>query len=314
MPELLRTVLRRILLLGKAFWKAIGTWSDHRAASKGAALAFYVLFSLAPLLVMVLWVTGLFIDPALVRGEILSQLRGLVGPQGEQAIETLLTAAVRPEGRGLTTLIAFATLLVGATTAFAELKGSLDEIWEVPPVARSGWWQALRTRLLSVGLVFALAFLALVTLVVDAGLAVVEKFWTTYLPFAEVLGPISSGLSLVIIAGLFAVLYKFLPDARPAWGDVWVGAVSTTLLFALGKHLIGLYLGNTSSLSAYGAASALAALLLWLYYSAQIFFFGAEFTRQYIRLTEPQRELLRPRVLTPDEARRARRGEVPKAH
>jgi membrane protein len=173
-------------------------------------------------------------------------------------------------------------LLVGATSVFAELKESLDDIWHVRKTRQSGVLAVLRTRLLSFGIVLVLAFLLLVSLVVSAAMAFLEKYWVGRWEEAAVaLGALSSALSFLVIACLFAVIYKMLPEVKLAWKDVWIGALGTAALFTVGKHLIGVYLGNSGVASSYGAAGSVVALLLWVYYSGQIFFFGAEFTRQY---------------------------------
>lgn len=267
----------RIVILG-----SIEEWIAQRAASKGAALAFYTLFSMAPILVLVIAIAGGIFGEEAARGEIFAQLRGLIGTRGAQAVEMLLANAHDPGAGMIATTIATLVLLIGATTAFAELKDSLDEIWHAPPAHKSGWIVLLRTRLLSFGLVLVLAFLLLVSLVVSAGLAVLERYWGALWTGAGViLSPIASVLSFAVIASLFAVIYKMLPEIKLSWRDVWIGAVGTAGLFILGKNLIGAYLGNSAIANSYGAAGSIVALLLWVYYSAQIFFFGAEFTRQY---------------------------------
>jgi len=263
---------------------AIQAWIDHRAASKGAALSFYMLFSLAPILVLVISIAGFFFGAEAARGEIFAQLNGLMGEQGAAAIQTILAATHRAGGGGVAAAIAFGILLVGATSAFAELKGSLDDIWHAPPPAGAGWKTLLRARLLSFSIVLVLAFMLLVSLIVNAALAVVDRFWGalwTASWFAPVADAISTVFSFAVVTTLFAVIFKMLPNARIAWRDVTMGAIITALLFAVGKRLIGLYLGNSAVATSYGAAGSIVALMLWVYYSAQIFFFGAELTRQY---------------------------------
>lgn len=263
---------------------AVGAWLAHRAASKGAALSFYMLFSLAPVLVLVISIAGIFFGAEAARGEIFAQIDDLVGSQGAAAIQEILAATHRSGGGGLAAAIATGILFVGATSAFAELKGSLDEIWETPAPQGAGWQQLLRARLLSFSLVLVLAFMLLVSLIVNAALAVVDRFWGqmwTQSWFAPVADAISTAFSFGVVTLLFAVIFKMLPNARIAWRDVVMGAVITALLFSVGKRLIGLYLGNSAVASSYGAAGSVVALMLWVYYSAQIFFFGAELTRQY---------------------------------
>lgn len=279
-----RDVLKRSaqVLMG-----AVRQWSAHRAASKGAALSFYTLFSMAPVLVLVISIAGLFFGKQAARGEIFGQIQGLVGAQGAAAVEAVLAATKRSGNGVFAAATAVALLVVGATTVFSELKDSLDELWDVPPRQQPGLWGLLRSRLLSFSLILVLAFLLLVSLTINAALAVVERFWGALwsgstsgiaLMVAEVL---SSAFSFAVVALLFGTIFKMLPETRVAWRDVALGAIVTALLFTLGKHLIGLYLGNSAVASSYGAAGSVVALMLWIYYSAQIFFFGALVTRQY---------------------------------
>lgn len=261
---------------------SLNAWVDQRASSKGAALAFYTLFSMTPILVLAIALAGYVFGAEAARGEILAQIDGLAGPNGALAIQALLAAAQDPASGLVATLVASILLLLGATSVFAELKGSLDELWGIEKPSQSIFRELLRTRLLSFGLVLVLAFLLLVSLVVSAVLAMVERYaGGSDGGSAMILTTVSSCISFGVIASLFAVIYKTLPEAQLSWRDVWIGAVFTAALFSLGKHLIGLYLGNSGVASSFGAAGSLIALLLWVYYSAQIFFLGAEFTRQY---------------------------------
>jgi membrane protein len=262
--------------------RSVSGWIDHRAGSKGAAVAFYTLFSLAPILVLAIAGAGYFFGAEAARGEIIAQMEGLVGRAGAQVLQTLLADARDPAAGLAATLIASVLLLIGATSVFVELKGSLDELWGIEPPKGLAVVTFLRTRLHAFGLVLVLAFLLLVSLVLSAALAVLERhagaLWSGS---HEVLALASTVIAYGVIACLFAVIYKALPDAPLSWPDVGVGAVFTAGLFGLGKHAIGLYLGHSDAASGFGAAGALIALLLWVYYSAQIFFLGAEFTRQY---------------------------------
>lgn len=261
---------------------AVAEWINHRAASKGAALAFYTLFSMAPILVLVIAIAGFFYGTQAAQGEILIQLRGLVGTQGAEAIQLVLAGAQSHEQGRLATLVAILLLLFGATSVFAELKASLDEIWEMPSAAESGLWDLVRTRLLSFGLILVLTFLLMVSLVVSAALAVLERYWGgIWKESAVFLASLAGFIGYIVISTLFAVIYKMLPRVRLSWHDVAIGALGTAGLFALGKYAIGLYIGNSGIASSFGAAGSMIALLLWVYYSAQIFFLGAEFTRQY---------------------------------
>ena len=270
-------------------------WIAHRAGSKGAALAFYTLFSMAPILILAIAGAGYLFGTAAAQGEIVTQVGALVGPNGSRAIQALLAGA-RDPGSGLAAaLIAAVLLLVGAASVFVELKASLDEIWGIEPPKGRAVVAFLRARLHSFGMVLVLAFLLLVSLVVSAALAVLERYaGAIWGGSYEVFALASSGVAFAAIASLFALIYKVLPEAPLSWRDVWIGATFTALLFALGKYLIGLYLGRGAVASSFGAAGSIVALLLWVYYSAQIFFLGAEFTRQYALRLGSLREAVPP--------------------
>jgi membrane protein len=260
----------------------VSEWFSHRAGSMGAALAFYTLFSMAPILVLVLAIAGWFYGPQAAQGELFAQLNGLVGQQGAEAIQLVLAGAKNKEEGQLATIIAFFLLIFGATTVFAELKSSLDVIWQVPPVTTNTAWDVVRTRLLSFGMVLVLAFLLMVSLVVSAVLTIIQKYWDRiWVDAGEALTGINYAISFLVIAALFGVIFKMLPRVKLSWQDVSIGALGTAALFTLGKFAIGAYIGNSGVASSYGAAGSVIALLLWVYYSAQIFFLGAEFARQY---------------------------------
>jgi membrane protein len=257
-------------------------WFGHRASSKGAALAFYTMFSIAPILVLVIAIAGAFYGEQAAQGELFGQLRGLVGPQGAEALQAVLAGARNHEQGKLATLVAGALLLFGATTVFAELKASLDEIWQLPPLTQGTVWDTVRTRLLSFGMVLVLGFLLMVSLVVSAALALLEKYWNgLWSNAALALSVINRMIGFLVIAAMFGVIYKLLPRIALSWRDVIIGALGTAALFTLGKYAIGAYIGNSGVANSFGAAGSLIALLLWVYYSAQIFFLGAEFARQY---------------------------------
>jgi len=261
---------------------AVTEWLDHRASSKGAALAFYTLFSLAPILVLVIAVAGFFYGEEAAQGQLLAELRGLLGAQGADTIQSILAGAQNKDTGRFATIVATVLLIVGATTVFSELKDSLDEIWGLPAPPDAGIWNTIRTRLLSFGMVLVLGFLLMVSLVVSAATTVAEKFITgVWQEAAIVMGWVASGIGFLVIATLFGVIYKLLPRVRLSWKDVTIGAIGTAAMFTLGKFGIGLYIGNSGTTDSFGAAGSLIALLLWVYYSAQIFFLGAEFARQY---------------------------------
>ena len=266
----------------KVFVESLVSWIDHRASSKGAALAFYTLFSLAPILVLAVAVAGYFFGVEAAQGRMISEIRYLVGQNGTNAVQAILATARDPVAGVWATALASLLLLIGATSVFTELKGSLDELWGVEKSKLSPVGVLLRTRLISFSLVMALAFLLLISLVISAALSMFENYAGVVLSSSgSIFSVLSTLISFGVITSLFAVIYKMLPDAPLSWHDVSMGAIFTAGLFILGKYLIGLYLGNSDVASGFGAAGSIIALLLWVYYSAQIFFLGAEFTRQY---------------------------------
>jgi membrane protein len=254
--------------------RSLSAWIDHRAGSKGAALAFYTLFSMTPILVLAIAGAAYFFGAEAAQGEIIAQVEGLVGRDGAQALQALLAGARDPATSLAATLVAAVLLLVGAGAVFVELKGSLDEIWGIEPPKGRAVIGFLRTQLHSFGLVLVLAFLLLVSLVVGAAIELVA-------PHADGVWMLSPSLSFAVVTCLFAVIFKVLPEVTLSWRDVWIGAAFTAVLFSLGTVAIGLYLGRSGIASGFGAAGSLIALLLWVYYSSQIFFLGAELTRQY---------------------------------
>jgi membrane protein len=273
---------RRIWLLTA---KSLVAWRDDRAASMGGALAYYTLFSLAPVLIIAIAVAGFFLGEEAARGEILVQLRGLLGDDGAAAVQALLESAARPSQGVLATVFSIVLLVVGATTVFAELQMDLDRIFKAPEAkSRGGLFHLLRLRLLSFGLVLALGFLLLVSLVLSAALAMLGQWWGAYFEgTGKVLEAVNFLVSLTIATALFAVIYKVLPSISIAWRDVWIGAFVTAVLFAVGKTLIGLYIGRSGVASGFGAASSFVVVLIWVYYSTQVFLLGAEFTGVYAR-------------------------------
>jgi membrane protein len=260
-------------------------WKEDKASRLAAALAYYTIFSLAPLLVIVIAITGLFWQRDVVQTQVMNQVQNLVGPQGSTFVASLLNSANKPAQGIVATVIGIITLLFGALGAFNALHDSLNIIWDIEEEAK-GFLQSLKrvlfSRLLSFGMILGIGFLLLVSLVVSAGLSAVQQTIGNALPISEVLLQLANlVISIGVITVLFALIYKFLPDAEIAWRDVWLGAFVTAILFSLGKMLIGLYLGNSAVASSFGAAGSLALLLIWIYYSAQILFFGAEFTQVY---------------------------------
>lgn len=257
-------------------------WKDDGSLELGAALAYYTIFSLAPMLLIAISVAGLIFGREAAQGELVGQLRGLIGQQGAEFIQTMVANAGKQGSGLLGTILGIATILFGATGVFVQLQTSLNQIWDVEAKPAKGIWGFLRTRVLSFGMVLGIGFLLLVSLVVSAGIAALDTYATGIFPGAEVvIGIVGTVVGLGLITLLFAMIFRYLPDVKIAWKDVWVGAAITSLLFLIGKVLIGLYLGNSSVASTYGAAGSLVILLLWIYYSAQILFFGAEITQVY---------------------------------
>jgi membrane protein len=273
----------RLAAIGGVFKDAAVNWVDDYAQSMGAALAFYTMFSIAPVLLIVTFVAGTVFGEEAARGEIFGQLADLLGAQGAAAVQALLEDAGRPEGRSVAALLGSVVFFVGATSVFAELQDALNRVWRVPVrVAHASLWRFLRARLLSFGMILGIGFLLTVSLAFSAGLAALGKWWHPLFgdwdTFESV---VEQGLSVSLATVVFAMIYKTMPRARIAWRDVWVGAAFTAVLFISGRFVIGAYLGRTSVLTAFGAAAALVVVLLWVYYSAQIFLFGAEFTWVY---------------------------------
>jgi len=261
--------------------ETISEWVNDRASRKGAALAFYTVFSLAPILILSIAIAGVFFGKQAARGEIFTQVRDLLGPSGAMAIQAMVESASHPGAGALATIIGFGTLFIGATTALVELKDGLDQIWDVPPERMRGFWYFVRKRLLSFGLILSLGFLLLVSLALSAALSVLARKWGPQDATAWVLEGLNFLFSFALVTLLFAMIYKILPSVRIAWRDVIIGAVITALLFSIGKFAIGLYLGNSAIASSYGAAGSVILVLVWVYYSAQIFLLGAEFTKVY---------------------------------
>ena len=265
------------------FKKAIDAFNEDYASSMGAALAYYTTFSLAPVLIVVIGVAGFVFGQEAARGEIVDQLRGLIGGESATAVQELLKSASQPGKSLLASIIGIATLLIGATSVFAELQSSLDRIWRAPALkAPTGVWGLLRSRLLTFGMVVAIGFLLLVSLALSAAVSAVDRWGGTLFPkWHTVLAVLNISLGFGLTALLFAMAYRILPRVRIAWRDVGIGAVVTAALFEGGKYLIGLYLGRAGIGSSFGAAGSLIVVLAWVYYSAQIFLLGAEFTWVY---------------------------------
>jgi len=260
-------------------------WSDDNVPRLGASLAYYTALSLAPLVVVVLGVAGLAFGKQAVQGELIWEIQSTVGKDGAAFIQQLIQSSAREQTGILATVLALVALFFGATSAVVELTDALNTIWHVPANRASGWKsiaRLLRTRFVSFAMVLGVGFLLLVSLLVSALLAALGRYFGEILPIPEAaLHALNLGLSFIVITFLFGMIYKLLPDVRLEWSDVAIGAAVTSLLFSLGKLLLGLYLGKSTLGSTYGAAGSFVIVLVWVYYSAQVFFLGAEFTRMY---------------------------------
>ena len=264
------------------FKATFASWNRHEAPRLGAALAFYTILSLSPLVIIVVAVGGLIFSRSTAQTQILSQVQGMIGPEGGKAVESMLANAQRPAAGILGTIVGVLSLLFGASGVFTELRSALNLIWEVKPEETSGIVGLMRERFFSFGMVLSIGFLLLVSLVLSTVLAAVGKFFGGLLPVPAVVLEVANFLlSYIGVATLFGLIFRFVPEAKVRWNNVWVGACVTALLFTIGKTLIGLYLGKSSVGSTYGAAGSVIVVIVWVYYSAQIFFFGAEFTHAY---------------------------------
>lgn len=271
----------------KAFWSllkdSVSAWLQDRAPRMGAALSYYTVFSLSPLLIIVIAIAGLVLGREAVEGHIVEQIGGLIGEETGQAIQAMIESSRKPATGIMSSVLGVMTLAIGASGVFAELQDSLNTIWKVQPKTKgSGVMKIITDRFLSFTMVLTIGFLLLVSLLVHAALAAFGKFMDGLFPATEaLLHVVSLVISFGVITLLFAMMFKMLPDINIPWRDVWIGAGMTALLFTIGKLLIGLYLGKSGIASPYGAAGSLIVMLVWVYYSAQIFLFGAEFTHAY---------------------------------
>lgn len=258
-------------------------WNNDGAASMGAAIAFYTIFSIAPLLIITMAIAGFFFGADAAQGQIYAQSRSLVGAEGATALQGLVMSASRPTEGIIATVLGLIFMIFGATGVFAELQGAMDRIWQTPvKTEQSGLWYLIRRRILTFGLLLSIAFLLLVSLAVSAFLSTIQSLWTSQTDELEFVWQlINFVVSFMIVTGLFALIFKLLPRVSVAWTDVLIGAAFTALLFNIGKFLIGLYIGKTGVVSAFGASGTLIAMVVWVYYSAQIFLLGAEFTWVY---------------------------------
>jgi membrane protein len=269
--------------LGWILKRTVAGWWNDNVPRLGASLAYYTLFALAPILIVAITIAGLVFGPEAVQREVVTQMRGLVGEHGGRAVQAMLEGASHRSGNGVATAVGLVTFFLGATGAFLELQTALNAIWRVTPKASASLKDILLQRLLSFGLVVGVGFVLLVSLLVSAALAALNRYIGMVVPdIALVWQGVNTLVSLGIITLLFAMIYQFLPDVDLRLRDVWVGALVTAGLFTIGKSVIGLYLGTSGVASTYGAAGSVVVLLIWVYYSSQIVLLGAEFTRAFV--------------------------------
>jgi membrane protein len=270
--------------------RALACWWADNVPRLGASLAYYTLFAMAPILVISIAIAGFFFGADAVRGEVVTQMRGLVGETGAQAVQTMLQNAATRGDSTLATIIGLVTFFLGSTGAFLELQTALNGIWRVKPKENAGIREMLFQRLISFGLVIGVGFVLLVSLVISAALSALDRYiGHTFPAIAVAWTAINVLVSLGVVTLLFAMIYQFLPDVKLGWRDVWVGALVTAGLFTMGKSLIGLYLGTSAIASSYGAAGSVVVLLVWVYYSSQVVLLGAEFTKAYVQRFEAKR-------------------------
>jgi membrane protein len=268
----------------RLFQETFQEWSEDKASRLAAALAYYTIFSIAPLLIIVIAIAGAVFGEDAARGEIVRQIQGLVGRDGAEFLEIAIRNASQPKTGAIASIISILLLLLGATGLFTELQDALNTIWEVKPKPGRAMKNVVRQRALSFAMILGVGFLLLVTLVISTALTAIVGYFSHLLPGVDLIWRILNFvLSFAITTLLFGLIFKVLPDAKITWNDVLIGAVITSLLFSLGRYLLGQYLGNSSFGSTYGAAGSLVVILAWVYYAAQILFFGAEFTQVYAR-------------------------------
>jgi membrane protein len=271
--------------LADEFWiitkETVTAWINDNAPSMGAAIAYYTLFSIAPLLIIATAIAGLFFGEEAARGEIFERIRGVLGQEAALAIQGLVKSASAPAESFFALLTGIVAMMIGATAVFAELQSAMDRIWHLPVDEQaSGILGTIRARLLPLGMVLAVACLLLLSLMVSAAISALGALWSVMFGGWElVLQIVNIIVSVVLMTGIFAMIYRFLPRVNVSWGDVWMGAAITALLIVVGNFFIGLYIGKSGVASSFGAAGAFVALLVWVYYSAQVFLLGAEFTR-----------------------------------
>jgi len=288
-------------------------WLDDNASRLAAALAFYSLLALAPLVVISVAVAGFFFGPEAARGKVAGELGAVVGAEAARGIQSVVATAQSPSTGLVSTVVGVVTLFIGASGVFGELQASLNTVWEVKPKPGQGIWSAVKTRFFSFTMVLGVAFLLLISLVITSVLSAIGVGFAQVLPGGEAVWQVLNfAFSLAVVTALFALIFKYVPDAKVRWSDVWLGAAVTAVLFSIGKFLLGLYLGKAAVGSAYGAAGSIVALTVWVYYAAQIFLLGAEFTQ--VQARRRGREI-RPseNAMATEPLKRPERGSTPRS-
>jgi membrane protein len=318
-PSAVRHVARRPpKLSARQIWRlvraTIAAWGEDYASSMGAALSFYTVFSVAPVLLIAIAVAGFVFDTDAAQRAVVSELTGLMGSEAAAAVDALLQSAHSPSGGLISTAVGVIALLIGASAVFGELQDALNRIWRAPVPRPPGLWRLVSERILSFGMILGVGFLLIVSLVMSAAIAALGEWWGAAFSYQAIfLEVINFVLSFGVITAAFALIYKLIPRVSVEWRDVWIGAGVTALLFTIGKSLIGIYIGRSGVASAFGAAGSLIVLLLWVYYSAQIFLLGAEFTWVYAHEfgSYRQRPQPAPAAAVPGRARAAATQETP---
>lgn len=272
---------RKILKEIKGFLKS---WGEARSSTFGASVAYYTIFSIAPLLVIAIAIAGIFVDQQQVQGGIIRQFEGTFGQSGATFIQTLVDAQVSTDTNMLLAVIGFVILLIGATGVFGALQSALDAIFtSLPPKVSEGWWSTVLRKLLSFGMVLSIGFLLLASLVLSAFLAAASEYVTRYISLSPFLiGVAEFFITFILISFFFGLLYKLLPTRRLSWKPAFVGGIIACMLFMVSKYLLGFYLAHSASFAAYGAASSLVLIIIWIYYMSQVFFFGAHIVKRYV--------------------------------
>jgi len=291
------------------FKQTFSEFASDKVPRLGAALAYYTIFSIAPLLLITIAIAGLVFGREAAGGQIYAQLRGVLGPESAEMIQKMVEAAAKPKAGSIATIVGVITLLLGASGVIGQLKDALNTIWDVKPPA-TGFMGRLKNYLMNGAMVLGIGFLLLVSLILDSTIAAFGKFAGEHLPGGEGVWQILElVVSFGVITVLFAAIFRFLPDLKLEWRDVWFGAAFTSFLFVIGKFALGLYLGKSAVGSSYGAAGSLVVVLLWVYYASQIVLFGAEFTQVYARTHGSKREEVKAPILLPLPPQRERVAE-----